>query len=154
MKKAFTLFELIFVIVVIGILATIAIPKFSATRDDAIITKAKSTVASIRSALSSEVQKRILKGDYTPISNLGGSSGYNQDLFDYFDGDSNGNRVLEYPIKSCKDSTATGCWIKSGASEYKFIMPPAIGGEAVFEVKNNRFECKDPTSTPCKLLNR
>jgi prepilin-type N-terminal cleavage/methylation domain-containing protein len=35
MKKAFTLIELIFVIVIIGILTVIAIPKLSATRDDA-----------------------------------------------------------------------------------------------------------------------
>ena len=35
MKKAFTMIELIFVIVIIGILAAIAIPKLTASRDDA-----------------------------------------------------------------------------------------------------------------------
>jgi len=35
MKKAFTMIELIFVIVIIGILAAIAIPKLAATRSDA-----------------------------------------------------------------------------------------------------------------------
>ena len=35
MKKAFTMVELIFVVVIIGILASIAVPKLSATRDDA-----------------------------------------------------------------------------------------------------------------------
>jgi general secretion pathway protein G len=35
MKKAFSMIELIFVIVIIGILAIIAIPKLNATRDDA-----------------------------------------------------------------------------------------------------------------------
>jgi len=35
MKKAFTMIELIFVIVIIGILAVIAIPKLNGSRDDA-----------------------------------------------------------------------------------------------------------------------
>ena len=39
MKKAFTMIELIFVIVILGILAAVAMPKFVATRNDAIVSK-------------------------------------------------------------------------------------------------------------------
>lgn len=39
MRKAFTMIELIFVIVIIGLLSSIAIPKLSANRDNAIATK-------------------------------------------------------------------------------------------------------------------
>ena len=35
MRKAFTMIELIFVIVILGILSAVAIPKLAATRDDA-----------------------------------------------------------------------------------------------------------------------
>ena len=69
MKNAFTMIELVFVIVVIGILSAIAIPKFAATRDDAVITKGRSAVSAMRSAVATERQKRILKGDFSDITN-------------------------------------------------------------------------------------
>jgi general secretion pathway protein G len=63
MKKSFTMIELIFVIVVIGILAAIAIPRMWVTRDDAIIVKLKTQVATIQSAISSKYAKLILEGN-------------------------------------------------------------------------------------------
>ncbi|RUM65984.1 MAG: hypothetical protein DSZ05_05135 [Sulfurospirillum sp.] len=51
-REAFTMLELIFVIVIIAILAAVAVPKFTATRDDATITKAISTVSAVRKRTS------------------------------------------------------------------------------------------------------
>ncbi len=147
MRKAFTMVELVLVIVVIGILSAIAIPRLSVTRDDAKITNTKSVVANVRTALSSEIQKKILKGDFTPITNVGGETNeYNKPIFNYFDNNTSLSRVLEYPIRSCKDENAKGCWMKTGEKEYTYYFPAAVaaqvGTDSVkFTVNNGRFEC-------------
>jgi general secretion pathway protein G len=76
-KNAFTMIELIFVIVVLGILASVAIPKFAVTRNDAVLAKGKADVATIRSAIVSERQSQIIKGNnVTPwIPSLSSISG-------------------------------------------------------------------------------
>jgi len=129
-KKAFTMMELVFVIVVIGILAAIAVPRFAATRDDALITKGIATLASVRSAIATERQKRILRGDFTPILDLGDAT-Y---AFNRFD--SNGSLVLEYPMKA---GTSNGKWGRSG-TVYTFYH---IEGECDFNLTKNRLtgEC-------------
>ncbi len=53
MKNAFTMIELIFVIVILGILAAVAIPKLSATRDDAIIARVSQNISVAVSEIAS-----------------------------------------------------------------------------------------------------
>jgi len=156
-KKAFTMLELTFVIVIIGILSAIAIPKFAATRDDATISKAKTTVAAVRNAVASERQKRILRGNFNKIFKLTKNSANDKPIFDGFDGNTS-NPVLEYPLQSCTTGSR-GCWkeTKTGTSgspisEYTYKMP--ITGSVVFELKNNRFDCKDLTNVNCIKLTR
>lgn len=108
MKRfAFTMIELIFVIVVLGILAAIAIPRLGATRDDAQIAKGRSDVAAIRSAIVSERQTRLLQGSTRYINQLhAGNAGNKTVLFD-----NNGTAssvLLQYGIPT-KDST-NGHW--------------------------------------------
>ena len=138
-RKAFTMLELIFVIVVIGILAAIAIPKFAATRDDALMTKGLTTLSSVRSAISTERQKQILRGDFSGISKLNGGGG----IFSRFN-DVNGSLVLEYDIAPC---TGIGCWSTSDGVTYTFI---STQGDCTFKLQNNRFD--DTTTGGCTDL--
>ena len=150
-RNAFTMLELVFVIVVIGILSAVAIPKFSQNRDDAVIAKAKATVAAVRSALATERQKRILRGDFTPITSL--NSNGNPNVFSRFNAAQDGtvSDVIEYAITNCADlGMAQGCWSMPNATTYRFMMP--LVGNADFNITNNRFTCMLPLSDNCRLL--
>lgn len=61
MKKAFTLIELIFVIVALGILAMVAIPRLASSKQDAEITRVKAEIAALRSAIQTYRGANLLK---------------------------------------------------------------------------------------------
>ena len=56
MKKGFTMIELIFVIVILGILAAVAIPKLAATRNDAKAASIKTDIGTAEQAIPSWFQ--------------------------------------------------------------------------------------------------
>lgn len=115
-RKAFTMIELVFVIVVLGILASIAIPKFAATRDDAQISNARATVAAIRSGIVSVRQKYMLRGITTYINKLSSGSG------DLFDGNGTaGTQILMYPIKPTTTSQ-NGHWSRTNDTTYNVYI--------------------------------
>lgn len=117
-RNAFTMIELVFVIVVLGILAAIAIPKLAATRDDAQMAKGRSDVAAIRAAIVNERQTRLLQGDssyITHLDHLGATSVDGDPLFD-----NNGvatSTLLQYAIAS---GNSNGHWRKTAADTYAF----------------------------------
>ncbi|PAF42931.1 prepilin-type N-terminal cleavage/methylation domain-containing protein [Helicobacter sp. 11S03491-1] len=69
MKNAFSMIELVFVIVIIGIIAAIAIPKLSITRSDAQYVAIQSDIQTILSSIQTkslieDIQPNTLNGDF------------------------------------------------------------------------------------------
>ena len=139
-KQAFTMIELIFVIVVLGILAAVAIPKFSATRLDAQIAKGRGEVASIRSGIVSERQSRLIKGDSAWITKA------NLDSGGLFGG------VLMYPLQN--QPGKDGAWSTTAAGSGTYIYR-AGGINTTFDYNNTTgtFNCTAGSGYCNQLVN-
>lgn len=143
--------ELVFVIVVIGILSAIAIPHFAATRDDAQMAKARSDIAAIRAAIVSERQARLMRGEsnyITTLDHVAAAASANGDIL--FDHNGTATSVLlQYGIVS---GDTNGHWRKSAANTYQFRV---LGANTQFDynVTSGRFDCTANTGS-CNVLTR
>ncbi len=152
MKKAFTMIELVMVIVVLGILASVAVSKMSVTRDDALITKGKSQVSAIRSAITLMRSKNMMRGmtgggnptHLDALSTATSSDGDN--LFDYDTNTSDSTKkILDYPIRAkSKDG-----WRKVAADKYTFNVTNL---DINFTYNAGSFDCTHGTDTKAKKL--
>ena len=152
-RNAFTMIELIFVIVVIGILASIAVPRFAATRDDATFVRAKSQVAAIRSGIALQRSQNMLQGlSAIParLDSASASASIGTPLFYFNDG--NASNILQTPI--LVDNNA---WTKTGVNAYSVNIGAGQAVPFIYNGATGTFGCNindaDPTiAANCRRL--
>lgn len=115
LSSAFTMIEIIFVIVILGILATVALPKFGNTKIQADMAKGRADISAIRTAIINERQSRLILGDATYIAKLSSGS----TLFTGDDSTTPVRKLLTYGIKA---GTASGYWSKVSDTEYRYYV--------------------------------
>ncbi|WP_456452909.1 type II secretion system protein [Hydrogenimonas sp.] len=129
--RAFTLIELIFVILLIGVLSAVAIPKFTGMRDNAKITSELSTAASVQTAIDACHGEWVINEgafecgahiDPTDPAEFNATSGYPIVL-----GSSD-----TAPLDKILKNGATVKWVRNAAGHYK---GPASNGGVKRQVK-------------------
>ncbi|MEN4045969.1 type II secretion system protein [Sulfurimonas sp. NWX367] len=147
LQNAFTMIELVFVIVVLGILAGIAIPKFAATRTDAQISKGRADIASIRSAIITDRQAHIIQGDPDYISGL------SQNSTTLFDGNGTvGRELLMYGVTA---ATTDGHWSTTDNTAPYLHYVYKVGGKNcafTYSPTTGRFDLNTGQDTICDKL--
>ena len=151
-KNGFTMIELVFVIVVLGILAAVSIPKFSSVTDDANFTQGMATISSIRSSIANERQSKILKGIFSYPEILDDAlANVNHDTI--FDGNATIS-ILQYPVYT-RDTTDTSGWMKTtvngAVTTYQFCINSNKCVDFNYTKATGIFDC-DHSNQYCKEM--
>ena len=137
-KKGFSLLEILFVLVIITVIITVAVSKFDTAFTKTNITKIKSDILQIRAGITLTKNKMILKNLNETLAKLDDN---NEMLF---------NLILDTPIVATT-SQEKNHWTKESETTYKVYIEDSF---LLFnyDTSNFTFNC-DISNTLCKELN-
>ncbi|WP_266096428.1 type II secretion system protein [Aliarcobacter butzleri] len=141
--KAFSLIEIIVVLLIVSIITTFAMTKFNQVTNKTHLVTLKSQLALIQSGISKQKNKNILLSNFPNISSLDDASTNinNQELF---------KKVIDFSILSTNTSDRKlGNWAKVSQNSYIFYLE---SNPINFVLENNSFVCKSQEDI-CKELN-
>ncbi len=137
MKRAFSLLEIIIVVVVISIISSFIISKTSNSLNKTIKIKIKSEIALIRNNIEKKSANNILqKKELFTFLDEASTNTENSELF---------SNILDFPlISTTKEKKVLGQWIKT--SEVNYINFISEKEKIEFSFENNSFICKSEIS--------
>lgn len=156
-SKAFTIIELVFVIVILGILAGVALPKFTGIRIQADIANGRAQLSTIRTAIVNDRQTRLILGcnkyaelgigTYTcPGSAIAYKDINNGDLL--FGG------VLSTPIANADSVNDVGDWYSADTAlgVYSYKVGDGATTNFTYEDVNGTITCTQAGTNHCDDL--
>ena len=151
MKKSFTLFEIVVVIILISIISIIAFPKLFLNITNSYYTKIKSDVALIRSAIVHNRNQNIISGKGEAYIQYLDNAQVNRAGEKLFVG-INDESMLKYPIISTSNQEhQIGKWIKTSANHYEVYISKYESIEFIYDSAKGIFDC-DYNEELCKDL--
>ena len=136
MRRAYTLLELIFIVVILGILSAVAIPRLFVSRSDATISNAKTQLAATRSGISLKYNDNLLQAKPEFPKKLDNANP--NKLFE---------NVINIPIKDNGDKNG---WHRAGDDKYTFMLDGKVANFK-YDKTTGDFSCNDQNEI-CKSL--
>ncbi len=116
-KKGFTLIELLIVVVIIGILAAIAIPKFANTKEKAYIAAMKSDLRNLVTAEEAYFSEGSVYGDVSAVGGQAGTIGGQSGIYSTSTGvtvTGTANSGISFTAEATHTATTKTCYITVG----------------------------------------
>lgn len=155
-RRAFTLLELVFVVLIIGVLVAVSLPPFDQNKNDVKLLKLRADYEMLQSALAlmrSESSLRQIPHFSLALDNARIAS-EKEKLF-YCEKSEilncqKGVNCCSYSLLNSPLYSSSKAWIKQGLNHYRFFLSPKESVDFIYNADEGTLECRD--SKWCKEL--
>lgn len=151
MKKSFSIIEIIFALVIIGIISSYAINKYFDSLEKANFLKIKSEVTLINNAINQLYSNQTLLGNNSFVVERLDEASINSDGETLFNGYNEFILLDELILSTTEEKKKLGFWIKVSDIEYKVYFSKESFLEFYLDSENILFSC-DKSLSLCRKL--